>query len=70
MAGGRAAGEVTVSAPSTMVRENVWLAKRRAESVTLTVKLQEPGVVAVPETTPLEARESSGGKEPEVTAHV
>jgi hypothetical protein len=52
-----------------MVRVKGWLAKRRAASDTLAVKLQTPGVVAVPEMTPFEASASSGGSEPEVTCH-
>jgi hypothetical protein len=42
-----------------------------SESVTLTVKEKVPGVVGVPEITPVEAlRASPGGREPALIAHV
>jgi hypothetical protein len=40
------------------------------ESVTLTVKLEVPAVVGVPEMTPPEERDNPAGSEPDASDHV
>jgi len=56
------------------VRVYVWLPVKGPEpvleSVAVTVKLNEPAAVAVPESVPSEARLRPAGREPAVTAKV
>ena len=64
---GSVEGELMARGPSVIVSVNVWLTKWRAESLTLTLKVETRGVVGVPLITPSAVNARRGGRVPEPT---
>ena len=64
--------DTVTTAAAPMVMESAWVAVAagEAESVTRTVKLEEPAAVGVPLITPAALRFNPAGRVPDATVHV